>query len=234
MSVLKAAVVVVMGALVVFFALTTLGLVTISGSGRPVVRYQSQDLSAGTEPRVWSFDDLDPGSLPAGAEVLSESRFGEWAVREEPGAPSPPNALCQMGMAEFPSVALSAGVYVDLVMSTRFKPISGRVDQAAGLIFRIQDKDNYYILRANALEGNVNFYKYASGRRSALQESAANVVANEWQELRVEVVGTEFRGYLNGRQVVEASDDAYPAGRVGLWTKADSVTCFDDVEVKAL
>jgi hypothetical protein len=105
------------------------------------------------------------------------------------------------------------------------------VDQAAGLLFRIQDADNYYILRANALEGNVNFYKYASGRRSLMNEGRAAVASGQWQELRVEAVGRQFRGFLNGDLVVEAADDVYTAGRPGLWTKADSVTCFDDVRV---
>jgi Domain of Unknown Function (DUF1080) len=152
-------------------------------------------------------------------------------VRAEPGTPSEPNALCQTGMGEFPAIALGDGVLGDLVMSTRFKPISGRVDQAAGLIFRVQDGGNYYILRANALEGNVNFYKYASARRSLIKEGAAEVRSGEWQELTVQVTGNHLTGLLNGVPVVEATDDSYQAGRVGLWTKADSVTCFDDVVV---
>jgi hypothetical protein len=134
-------------------------------------------------------------------------------------------------MAEYPSIAPSADVFSNMVMSTRFKPISGRVDQAAGLLFRIQDANNYYILGANALEGNVNFYKYASGRRSLIAEGQASVASGQWQDLRVEVVGNQFRGFLDGLLVVEASDDAYAAGRPGLWTKADSVTCFDDVQI---
>jgi hypothetical protein len=179
----------------------------------------------------WSFDADAEGSVPDGAEVLSQPRFGGWAVRAEADAPSAPNALCQTGMAEYPSISLSPNVYADLVISTRFKPISGMVDRAAGLLFRIQDADNYYILRANALEGNVNFYKYASGRRSLIAEGQAVVASGEWQDLRVEVVGSQFRGFLNGNLVVEVADDAYAAGRPGLWTKADSVTCFDDVQV---
>src|SRR6266498_5403247 len=151
------------------------------------------------------------------------------SVRAEAGAPSTPNALCQTGVGEFPAIALSDVVLDDLVMTSRFKPVSGRVDQAAGLIFRVQDKDNYYILRANALEGNVNLYKYASGRRSIIKDGPAEVRSGEWQELTVVIAGNQFTGLLDGVPVVEAADDSYPAGRVGLWTKADSVTCFDDV-----
>jgi hypothetical protein len=100
-----------------------------------------------------------------------------------------------------------------------------------GVIFRVQDANNYYILRAKPLEGNVNLYKYASGRRSLINEGSARVNSGEWQELQVQVVGTRFTGLSNGVPVVEARDDDYVAGRVSLWTKADSVTCFDDVVV---
>jgi len=179
---------------------------------------------------TWTFDTDAIGGVPDGAEVFS----GQWAVRAETDAPSPPNALRQSGTAQFPAVALGDEVYTDLAMSARFKPISGRDDQAAGLIFRIQDKDNYYILRANALENNVNLYKYAAGRRNALKESSVRVANGVWQELRVEVRGDRLRGFLNGELVVEATDATYAAGRVGLWTKADSVTCFDDVSVQSL
>jgi hypothetical protein len=178
----------------------------------------------------WSFDADAEGALPAGVEIFS----GAWAVRTEPDAPSQTHALCQTGTAQFPALALSEAVYGDLTLTARFKPISGREDQAAGLIFRIQDQDNYYILRANVLEGNVNFYKYVGGRRSVIKESSAKVDPGIWQELRVEVSGQQFRGFLNGQQVIETTDATYSAGRVGLWTKADSVTCFDDVAVHSL
>jgi hypothetical protein len=217
--------------LIAVLALLNLGLLTFAGSGIAVARYQTDDDAPVLTDVQWSFDADAEGSVPDGAEVLSQPRFGGWAVRAEADAPSAPNALCQTGMAEYPSISLSPNVYADLVISTRFKPISGMVDRAAGLLFRIQDADNYYILRANALEGNVNFYKYASGRRSLIAEGQAVVASGEWQDLRGEVVGSQFRGFLNGNLVVEVADDAYAAGRPGLWTKADSVTCFDDVQV---
>jgi hypothetical protein len=182
---------------------------SIPGTGLAVARYNAQDISPSPGDASWNFDADAEGALPEGAEVLSQPRFGGWAVRAEADAPSPPNALCQTGMAEFPSIALSSTVYTDLIISARFKPISGVVDQAAGLLYRIQDADNYYILRANALEGNVNFYKYASGRRSLMNEGRATVASGQWQELRVEAVGRQFRGFLNGDLVVEASDDDY-------------------------
>ena len=185
--------------------------------------------SAAAAPGRWTFDGDPVGGLPSGSQSFS----GQWAVRAEPDAPSQPNALCQTGTAEFPALALDTKPYTDLTLSTRFKPISGKEDQAAGLIFRVQDKGNYYILRANALEDNVNFYIYRGGRRSSLKGSDSRVAPGSWQELRVEVQGNQFRGFLNGQQVADSSDDSYKTGGIGLWTKADSVTCFDDVEVTA-
>ena len=213
------------GGLRVAIAAVLLAIIAACGSAQATIRYQSGQGAPGLK---WDFDTDTAGGLPEGAEAFS----GEWVVRAETDAPSPPNALCQMGNAQFPAVALSDAVYSDLTMSARFKPISGREDQAAGLIFRIQDKDNYYILRANALENNVNFYKCVGGRRSGLKESSITVPSGVWQELRVEAWRQQLRGFLNGELVVEVTDSTYAAGRVGLWTKADSVTCFDDVSVE--
>jgi hypothetical protein len=126
---------------------------------------------------------------------------------------------------------LSETVYTDAAIEASFKPISGREDQAAGIIFRIQDKDNYYIVRANALEGNVNVYKYVRGRRIFVKGTDAKVSSNTWQRLGVEVTGSKIRGSLNGQPMDEATDDTFKAGKIGLWTKADSVTCFDNVRV---
>ncbi|MGW6928426.1 LamG-like jellyroll fold domain-containing protein [Lentzea sp. NPDC054927] len=154
---------------------------------------------------------------------------GTWTVRPENGT----NALCQTGDATFPAIALTTGNYRDGVVTVRFNPISGKEDQAAGIIFRVVDKDNYYILRANALEGNVNFYTYVDGKRSSIKESSVPVAAGSWHELRLEVDGSTMTSYLDGTRLVTATDSTFTAGRVGLWTKADSQTCFDDLTITA-
>jgi hypothetical protein len=198
--------------------------------GTPQVKYHSGERNtAAGQSEEWNFDKEQAGGLPAGAEVFA----GAWEVRAEGDAPSPPNVLCQTGKADFPAIRLGDKVYTDLVAAVRFKPISGKDDQAAGIIFRVQDANNYYILRANALENNVIFFRYGSGSRSELKEGSAKVPSGQWQELKLEVEGNRFRGSLDGRLVVQATDDAYTAGGVGLWTKADSVTCFDDFRVTA-
>jgi hypothetical protein len=198
--------------------------------GNPVVKFQASDqnVTAG-QVTEWTFDTDSAGGPPSGAEVFG----GNWVVRPEPDAPSPPNVLCQTAAAPFPSLCLSDRVYTDVELSVQFKPLSGQEDQAAGIIFRVQDGNNYYIFRANALENNVMFFLYASGQRSILKRSSVHVPPGRWQELKVEAVGNRFRGFLDGQPVVETTDDSYPAGRVGLWTKADSITCFDNVRVTA-
>jgi hypothetical protein len=122
----------------------------------------------------------------------------------------------------------------------RFRPVSGRVDQAAGLVWRYQDADNYYIVRANALEDNVVLYKVQNGNRTDLPVKdegrtygkPAEVPAKEWSTLRVFAAGTRFDVYFNGRKLYEVEDSTFTrAGRVGVWTKADSVTHFDDITV---
>ena len=176
----------------------------------------------------WSFDGDPVGGLPTGVVAFD----GAWAVRAEAGAPSAPNALCQTGTAEFPALALGDAVYADVILSARVKPIAGKTDRAAGLIARVQDRDNYYILRANALENNVNLYKYVGGTRDVIKEGKATVPSGQWGELRLEIVGNRLRGFYNGQVVVEAVDDTFAVGKVGLWTKADSQTCFDDVDAR--
>lgn len=185
------------------------------------MRY-SPGTSAAAE--VFSFDQDQAGKIPGGSTVFS----GLWQVRQEAGAPSAPNALCQTGTAEFPAIQLGDGVFTDVSVSVRFKPISGKQDQAGGVIFRVQDARNYYILRANALEGNVNLYRYVGGQRSNIKDGSAHVSAGMWHELRAQARGKHLRGFFDGRLVVEADDGTFKAGKVGLWTKSDSVTCFDD------
>ncbi len=198
--------------------------------GEAIVKFQPSDRTVTSgQTTQWTFDTDTVGGLPANAEAFS----GTWVVHAEPDAPTPPNAMCQTGNADFPALLLGNAIYTDLVLSAQIKPISGQEDQAAGLIFRVQDKDNYYILRANALEDNVNIYKYVGGQRSLIQEAKTEAAQGRWQELHVQVSGNHISGLLDSQPVVEATDNTFTAGKIGLWTKSDSVTCFDDVRATA-
>ena len=185
-----------------------------------------QSLPAGTQQR-WDFDAIADGELPAGAEVVS----GSWGVQPQSDAPSPPRVLCQSANARWPVLLLSSDVYADLDLSVRFKPISGREDQAGGLVFRAQDGANYLITRANALENNVRLYTMRNDNRTEIAGANRPVVSGVWHELAVEVRGDHIRVRYDGEWVIDHRDATFTAGRIGLWTKADSVTCFDDVAV---
>jgi hypothetical protein len=210
--------------------ITVVFLLSGCTNSQATVKYQPGDknVEAG-QSLQWTFDSDRVGGLPIGAQVFS----GNWAVRAESDTPSLPYALCQTGTDLYPALSLSDKIFTDVVVSTRFKPVSGSTDRAAGIIFRIQDKDNYYILRANALEDNVIVFKYVGGRRSEIKEGLFKVPSGKWQELRVEVKENTIRGYLGDNLVVETHDNTFKAGKIGLWTKADSVTCFDNVKATA-
>jgi Domain of Unknown Function (DUF1080) len=142
--------------------------------------------------------------------------------------------------SRFPLAVLSDVTAADVDLSVRFKPISGRVDQAAGLVWRYQSQDNYYIVRANALEDNVVLYKVEAGKRTDLPVKGegrtygkkSEVPSGQWSTLRVVANGRLFEVYFNGSKLYEVDDATFSkAGKVGVWTKADSITQFDDLTV---
>ena len=142
--------------------------------------------------------------------------------------------------SRFPVAVLSDISAADVDLSVRFKPISGRVDQAAGLVWRYQNQDNYYIVRANALEDNVVLYKVEGGKRTDLPLKGegrtygkkTDVPAGQWSTLRVVAKGPVFEVYFNGTKLYDVEDKTFSnGGKVGVWTKADSVTQFDDLTV---
>ena len=135
----------------------------------------------------------------------------------------------------FPLLAWRMVVPADVEVSTRIKPMSGRIDRAGGLAIRLLDQRNYYLVRANALEGNVRFYKVVDGRRVQLASADIPVKSGEWQELRLRAEGTRFAVSFNGRLLFDASDTAIRGpGRVAFWTKADSVTRFDSLSIRPI
>jgi hypothetical protein len=111
----------------------------------------------------------------------------------------------------------------------KFKPVSGQEDQAGGVVWRVKDADNYYIARANALEGNVRIYHFVKGKRTQFKGANLPVASGQWHTLRVNFSGSRFAVVFNGKELFTAEDETHQnAGKVGVWTKADSVTLFDD------
>ena len=187
-----------------------------------------------------SFGNDTIGAAPPGWTITKTGR-GEpkWTVESDATAPKG-KILKQSGNATYP-LALKAGSAIrDGFLEVKFKAISGKQDRAAGLVWRAKDADNYYVVRANALEDNVVLYKTVSGQRLELDivgrkagyGTKASVPPNQWHTLRVEFAGTRFKVIYNGQPLFEVEDATFTeAGMVGLWTKTDSVTLFDEFTV---
>jgi len=177
-----------------------------------------------------NFDDFKPGAAPAGW-TLTKTGDGEpkWTVEKDETAPSKPNVLKQSGEATYPVALKDDTNLKNGFVEVKFKAVSGKEDQAGGVIWRARDADNYYVARANALEDNVTIYHTIKGKRTEKMRAKMKVAPNQWHILRVEFSGNRFQVLLNGKTALEWSDGTFPdGGKVGLWTKADSVTLFDD------
>jgi hypothetical protein len=194
-------------------------------------------LAAGLAMQTVNFDRST--ALPDGwTSGVTGRGVAKWEVIAEGSAPSPPNVLRQSGEATFCWAVDTKQKLQDGFAEVKIKPISGKEDQAGGLVWRFKDANNYYVARANALEGNVVLYKTVEGKRSSLQVKGrmfgygvdTRVPKGKWSTLRVEFAGNLFTVLLDGKKLFEVEDDTIKdGGAVGLWTKADSVTLFDDL-----
>ncbi len=188
---------------------------------------------------IWQFDSLAPGQPPAGFVFgrTGGGRVGRWIVQSAPDAPSPPNVLAQVDSDRtdyrFPVAAAPSQAFADGSVSVKCKPVSGRVDRACGVVFRYQDENNYYLSRANALEDNVRFYYVKNGRRIQLANWTGKVTSGVWHELRVDFQADHVEVYWEGTKLIDVHDHTFTVpGRVGVWTKADSYTLFDDLRAR--
>ncbi|MBI5385364.1 MAG: hypothetical protein HZA90_11850 [Verrucomicrobia bacterium] len=177
-----------------------------------------------------NFDTADAGQPPPGWTATRTGK-GEpkWVIERDDTAPTKPNVLKQSGEATYP-VCLKDGTNLkDGFVEVKFKPVSGQEDQAGGVVWRAKDADNYCIARANALEDNVRIYHFVDGKRTQFKGANLKVAPGQWHSLRVEFSGSAFKVVFNGRHLFDAEDATFTdGGKVGVWTKADSVTLFDD------
>lgn len=180
---------------------------------------------------TWTFDSDPVGSLPAAFVPV----LGTWAVQPDLTAPTPPNVLTQTAQfragLHFPRCMIGGVRAADLVAQVAFRPLAGENDQAGGLMFRVRDPENYYVFRANLLD-DLALFESSGGTRRALGRFQAR--EEGWQWLRVEARGQEIRCYWNDKLVIEVQDQSFAEGGVGVWTIADSVSAFDDLNIMAL
>ena len=189
-------------------------------------------------PMVHNFDADSAGQPPAGFEFgrTGGGAQGKWIVKAEKDAPSGPNVLAQVDADptdyRFPLAIVKDGTYRDVMLTVRARPISGTVDQGFGLVWRYKDANNYYLTRCNADEDNCTIYHVVDGHRRAFANKGIKVPTNAWHTLKMEAKGDHFTVWFNGTQVLDVHDATFKdAGKVGLWTKADSVIYFDDLTV---
>ena len=157
---------------------------------------------------------------------------GKWTVEEMAGAPSGKRVLMQRATTNQYNVIIApGGPYTGLDMSVRFKPISGREDASGGVVFRFAD-GKYYVVRANALEDNFRFYYFDQKRYQLASATVKPPALGQWHTLRVVAVGDHVQALLNGKLSLDHRDSRFSSGQIGLWTKSDSVTAFDDLEVR--
>lgn len=202
---------------------------------------------AGVSTRTINFDSAAPGAVPAGW-TIAMTRPGspaKWEILKDPTAPSQPNVFAQVSKDRNHgrlALAILSNVNIqDGDLSVKLKPVSGAEDRSGGLVWRYRDANNYYVVRANALENNVELYKVEGGKRTALAVKGAPpavygvshpVPANQWSVLKVQFHGPLFSVYFNHRRLFQVTDGTFRGpGPVGLWTKADAVTYFDDFSI---
>ncbi len=189
---------------------------------------------------VVDFENMKVGHKPAGFAMATTGpgSAGEWFVREDATAAKGKKVLVQLSQeatsGRFPVCVLEDLEAADVSVTVAFKPISGRVDQAAGIVVRYRDKENYYVAKADGLEGNVELYKVEGGKQKQLGgvERVMPPGVGTWHTLTLKAVGRDLEVRMDGKMLIQTADDSLKeAGRVGLWTKGDSVTEFDDLRV---
>jgi hypothetical protein len=213
--------------IMLFMAFAALGAaIVVRGASRKV---DFSDDAVGQAPKAFEFGYTAKVGAP-----------GKWIVQAEGANKYLAQVDADSTRARFPVAVVSDISATDVDLSVRFRPIAGRVDQAAGLVWRYRDQDNYYIVRANALEDNVVVYKVENGKRTDLPVKGegrtygkkAEVPAAQWSTLRVVANSRLFEVYFNGTKLYDVEDTTFTQpGKVGVWTKADSVTQFDDLTI---
>ena len=211
----------------------------------PAVNTAPESSAAGMS---WHFEDVPAGQVPAGWRVEATNQKGSlpvWEVVKDSSAPSPDHALAMArpGRGSGGMFSFFGGTFnlcwtdkvsfLDGTVKTGFRAVKGREDQGGGVMWRVLDRDNYYVARFNPLEDNFRLYRVLNGHRKMLASATIRLPAG-WHTLGITQKGSHMAGYIDGRKLLETSDGTFPsAGGAGLWTKADAVTLFDDFSVIA-
>jgi hypothetical protein len=196
---------------------------------------------AASSVQEWRFDQEQPGALPDQLSIgtLFDGRpAGDWQVLTTDRAKSLPNVLAQLmakGAEHAYKVLLVKGVVVsDSTLQVSFLPIQGQADMGGGLIWRAADDRNYYLARANPLEQNIRVYRVVKGVRHLLQNFDQTIDVRQWHTLQVTQRGCRITIFYDDKEVFDLCDKTFEEGSIGLWTKSDAVTYFDDLRLQRL
>jgi len=187
---------------------------------------------------VFTFDENPAGQLPAGwsNQKTGKGTLGKWAVLVDSTAPSKPHVLAQTSKENFGYhfnlAVVENSNYSDLEIELKFKAVDGQEDQGGGPVWRYQDANNYYICRANPLESNFRVYKVINGNRKQLQSANVEIPAHVWHSLKITNQGNHIQCWYDGKLYLDVTDNTFKSGKVGLWSKADAVTYFDNFEIE--
>jgi hypothetical protein len=187
-----------------------------------------------------AIDKMTPAAAPTGFEFARTGRGGpaQWTVTSDPSAGvglAIEQTSTDMTDYRFPLAIYQPVLASNVDVTIRFKAVAGKVDQAGGIAVRLSDPDNYYVARANALEDNVRFYHVIKGKRSQIEGANTKVTSNEWHQLGLRAQGPRFTITFDGKELFTATDRTIAgAGKVAFWTKADSVTRFEGIEIRTL
>ncbi|MCP4253534.1 MAG: DUF1080 domain-containing protein [Candidatus Scalindua sp.] len=191
--------------------------------------------------KIWNFDNDKQGGIASGfsIQVTGNDGPGKWEVIKDDTAPSMSNVIAQTSLEHFGhhfGMAVNEkAIYDDLELTVKFKGVEGKEDQGGGPVWRYQDNNNYYIARANPLENNYRVYKVVDGKRIQMDSARLNVTSDEWHTIRILARKNKIQCFYEGQLYLEVTDDTFlNKGKIGLWTKADAVTYFDDLEVRPI
>ena len=200
----------------------------------------SADRERAEPTREWNFDS-EAGTLPEGFQIgtLYDGRpAGDWKVQAIQTAPSPPHVLAQlMGKGAehaYKVVLLKDPQAADLELEVAFLAVSGKGDQGGGLIWRATDDRNYYLTRANPLEQNIRLYHVVKGVRKMIANHDRIIDVKRWHRLKVKTEGCRIRVFYDDEPVFDQCDRTFASGMIGLWTKSDAITYFDNLKVSVL
>jgi len=204
--------------------LVTSGSETLSQSAATVVAIANMEV--GVTPADFKFVRTGQGGPGKWTVVDDETSFAGRVIEQSSN---------ERTDYRFPLAIFEPVVAKNVDVAVRFKPVAGRIDQAGGIAVRVLDPDNYYVVRANALEHNVRFYRVVRGRREQIDGVNTKVAGNEWHSLGLKAQGDRFTVEFDGKTLFTTTDKTFAdAGKIALWTKADSVTRFDQIAINVL